>query len=60
MLRAMLGDPHIDYAETARGRGILLRLVTGECLTDLFEDDHLADTVEAAAPVIQDAGQSHV
>lgn len=60
MLRAMLGDPHPDYAETARGRGILLRLVTGECLTDLFEDRYLADAVEAAAPVISAPGESHV
>lgn len=60
MLRAILGDPHTDYAETARGRGILLRLVTGECLTDLFEDHHLADAVEAAAPVIRQRDDSHV
>ena len=58
MLRAMLGDPHADYAETARGRGILLRLLTGECLTDLFEDRHLADAVEATAPVIKASGES--
>lgn len=60
MLRAMLGDPHTDYAETARGRGILLRLVTGDCLTDLFEDRYLADAVEAAAPVLREPGESHV
>jgi hypothetical protein len=60
MLRAMLGDPHTDYAETARGRGLLLRLVTGEHLNDLFEDRVLADAVEAAAPVIKESGGAHV
>ena len=52
MLRAMLGDPRTDYAGTARGRGILLRLVTGEGLVDLFEDRHLATMVQRAAPVV--------
>ena len=63
MLRAMLGDPHANYAETARGRGLLLRLCTGEHLPDLFQDHVLADAVEAAAPVapvIREAGDSHV
>jgi hypothetical protein len=63
MLRAMLGDPHTDYAETARGRGILLRLCTGQHLSDLFEDHVLADAVESAAPVApvaKKAGESHV
>lgn len=60
MLRAILGDPHVDYAETSRGRGILLRLVTGASITDLFEDHYLADAVEAAAPAIKEPGDSHV
>lgn len=60
MLRAMLGDPHSDFAETTRGRGLLLRLVTGEHLNDLFEDHALADAVEAAAPCIKGAGEIHV
>ena len=63
MLRATLGNPHADYAETARGRGLLLRLCTGEHLPDLFQDHVLADAVEAAAPVapvVREAGDSHV
>lgn len=63
MLRAVLGDPHIDYANTDRGRGILLRLCSGEVLADLFDDRRLADAVEAIAPnqpVPKQADKSHV
>jgi hypothetical protein len=60
MLRAMLGDPRTEYAETARGHGLLLRLVTGEHLNDLFEDHELADAIEAAAPAINNTDQRHV
>jgi len=63
MLRAMLGDPHIDYVDTDRGRGILLRLCSGEGLDDLFDDDALTDAVEAIAPVqpaTKQANESHV
>lgn len=63
MLRAMLGDPHIDYVDTDRGRGILLRLCTGEVVTDLFEDRVLADAIEAIAPVhpvAKQVGESYV
>jgi len=63
MLRVMLGDPHVDYVDTGRGRGILLRLCSGEVLDDLFDDRVLADAVEAIAPVhpvTKQAGESHV
>jgi hypothetical protein len=63
MLRVMLGDPHTDYVDTDRGRGILLRLCSGEDLDDLFDDDALADAVESIAPVhpaAKQAGKSHV
>ena len=66
VLRAMLGDPHKDLTGTAKGRGILLRLVTGEPLHDLFADHDLADAIEAAAPAIaavnasSEAGSRHV
>jgi len=63
MLRATLGNPHADYAGTARGRGLLLRLCTGEHLPDLFQDHVLADAIEAAAPVapvVREAGDRHV
>ncbi|WP_460834041.1 hypothetical protein [Nocardioides hungaricus] len=63
MLRALLGDPHTDYADTTRGRGILLRLCSGEHLCDLFHDAALADAIEAIAPVHRAAprvGERHV
>ena len=63
MLRVMLGDPHVDYADTDRGRGILLRLCSGEVVSDLFDDHVLADAVEAIAPVhpvAKQVGESHV
>lgn len=61
VLRAVLGDPHPDFEGTAKGRGLLLRLVTGEHLADLFDDRDLADAVEGAAPVlVPEPGESHV
>lgn len=60
MLRAMLGDQKADHAGTAPGRGILQRLVTGEDITDLFEDRRLASAVESAAPAFRANGESHV
>lgn len=60
VLRAVLGDPHRDFDGTAKGNGMLLRLVTGEHLNDLFEDYDLADAIEAVAPAIKETGESHV
>lgn len=63
MLRVMLGDPHVDYQGTARARGILLRLCSGDVLTDLFQDQALANAVESIAPVhpvSKQVGESHV
>ncbi|MGK2855271.1 MAG: hypothetical protein ACSLE3_14405 [Microbacteriaceae bacterium] len=56
MLRVMLGDPRADFAGTSRARGILLRLVTGEAIDDLFKDHGLVDAVQAAAPTLRNAG----
>lgn len=64
VLRVVLGDPSKDCAGTVRAKGILLRLVTGDGLTDLFEDRALSDRVEASAPTIvpasMSAGEGHV
>lgn len=60
VLRAVLGNPHNDYAGTAKGEGMLQRLVTGEHLNDLFEDHDLADAVESVAPAIRETDDSHV
>lgn len=58
VLRAVLGNPNQDYAATAAGRGVLLRLLVGEQLDELFADTALADAIESAA--IQSAGGHHV
>lgn len=50
VLRAVLGDPSKNCTDTDRGKGMLLRLVTGDELCDLFEDHGLANMVGAAAP----------
>ena len=61
VLRAVLGDPHPDYEGTAAGRGMLLRLCSGDDLGDLFDDHALADAVERAAPVpVTEPGDIHV
>ncbi|MFT4264106.1 MAG: hypothetical protein QM572_12040 [Nocardioides sp.] len=66
MLRTLLGDPRKDYEGTGRGRGVLLRLCTGDVLNDLFQDDALANAIQAIAPVAPasppttQADQSHV
>lgn len=58
VLRAVLGNPNPDYEATAAGRGVLLRLLIGEQVDELFADTALADAIEGAA--IQAAGGSHV
>ena len=60
VLRAVLGNQHHDFAGTAKGHGILQRLVSGEHLNDLFQDTELADAIESVAPAIKTRGESHV
>ncbi|OUZ07218.1 hypothetical protein BHE97_17045 [Aeromicrobium sp. PE09-221] len=50
LLRILLGHPHPAYAATDTGRGVLLRLLIGENLPKLLEDNGLRLAVEAAAP----------
>lgn len=50
MLRAVLGNPDADRAHTTAGRGILLRLLIGEALSDLLADDDLLAEVVLSAP----------
>ena len=62
LLRVLLGRTTPGYGVTGEGRGILLRLCSGEGLDDLFDDDALTDAVEAIAPVhpaTKQANQSH-
>ena len=56
VLRAVLGNQRRDREDTGGGLGILGRLVTGECLDDLFADQDLADAVQGAAPAITVSG----
>lgn len=58
VLRAVLGNPGPDHKATAAGRGILLRLLIGEQVDELFADTDLADAIEGAA--FQSGGGSHV
>lgn len=61
VLRAVLGDPHPDFEGTARSRGLLQRLATGEHLVELFDDHLLADEVEEASPdFAPEPGESRV
>lgn len=53
VLRAVLGDPSKNCTGTDRGKGMLLRLVTGDDLSDLFEDRELTNAVEDAAPTAE-------
>ena len=63
MLRAMLGDPHTDYAETARGRGMLLRLCSGERPRRPLPGSRPGRCGRGGGPgrpVTKEAGDSHV
>lgn len=58
VLRAVLGNPSPDYTATAAGRGVLLRLLIGHQVDELFGDIDVADAIEEAAT--KAAGGSHV
>lgn len=58
VLRAVLGNPSPDYTATAAGRGVLLRLLIGHQVDELFGDADVADAIEKAAT--KAAGGSHV
>ena len=60
VLRGILGNQHPDRAHTSEGRGILLRLMSGESLDELFEDAALACLIEHAAPGYTSASTSRV
>jgi hypothetical protein len=49
-LRLVLGNPHQDVRFTSAGHGILLRLLVGQSIADLLEDDHLVDQISCVAP----------
>ena len=46
----MLGTPNEAYSATKRGRGLLMRLVLGEPLEDVFADDALVRRIVKTAP----------
>ncbi len=50
MLRVLLGNTSPAYTSTNHGRGVLLRLLIGEDLPALLDDDALVTTVSVAAP----------
>lgn len=58
VLRVVLGNPSPDYAATAAGRGVLLRLLIGHHVDELFADVDVADAIERAAT--NSTGGSHV
>ena len=58
VLRAVLGTPSPDFAATDAGRGVLLRLLIGHQVDELFGDVDVADAIEKAAA--RSAGGSHV
>lgn len=49
LLRALLGNPDPAYAATRLGRGVLLRLLIGETLPVLLEDDALVSAIALPA-----------
>jgi hypothetical protein len=60
VLRGVLGNQHPDQTYTSAGRGILLRLMSGEGLDELFEDAGLANLIEYAAPEHKPVSKSRV
>ncbi|PKH41724.1 hypothetical protein SAMN05192575_109151 [Nocardioides alpinus] len=60
VLRGVLGNQHRDRSHTSEGRGILLRLMSGEGLDELFEDVALARLIEHSAPEYTPASPGRV
>ncbi|WP_392426046.1 hypothetical protein [Barrientosiimonas humi] len=50
LLRVLLGNTSPAYAASNTGRGVLLRLLIGEDLPSLLDDDALVVTISVAAP----------
>lgn len=50
-IRVLLGTPNPAYGATKAGRGLLMRLVLGETLEDVFTDDDVVRKLAATAPV---------
>ncbi len=57
MLRVVLGNPSPNHACTAEGHGLLLRLLIGETVRELLDDDHLVVAISTSAP--RKASNSH-
>lgn len=60
VLRGVLGNQHPDRSFTSEGRGILLRLMSGEGLDELFGDTVLTNLIEHAAPEHKPASAGRV
>ncbi len=58
MLRVVLGNPSPERACTTEGHGLLLRLLIGEGLGELLDDDRLVRAISTSAP--RKARKSHV
>ncbi len=50
-IRVVLGTPNPAYRATKVGRGLLMRLVLGESLEDVFADDDIVRRLSTTAPV---------
>ncbi|MCL2611700.1 MAG: serine/arginine repetitive matrix protein 2 [Nocardioidaceae bacterium] len=55
VLRIVLGNPNPDEFCTTSGRGVLLRLLTGDPVSELLDDDLLVYEIAQTAPTVKDA-----
>lgn len=60
VLRAVLGNQNPDRVHTSAGRGMFLRLLIGQQVSELFADSGLADAIQTAAPAVEVTGDTHV
>lgn len=58
VLRIILGNPNPDEFCTSDGRGVLLRLLIGDPISELLEDDLLLWEIAQTAPRVR--GRAHV
>src|SRR4051794_27778225 len=58
VLRIILGNPNPDEACTSDGRGVVLRLLVGNPVTELLDDDLLVFEISDSAP--RPKGRAHV
>ncbi|GAA3871279.1 hypothetical protein GCM10022381_12990 [Leifsonia kafniensis] len=59
LLRIVLGNPDPDRAHTSTGRGVLLRLLVGDPLRRLFDEDDLVLAIGQSAPHTLPGGERH-